>query len=87
MAAKHSAARHAREPIPIETARQLCAEIYAANRGRWWTVGALWCKVCAACTPGSDERLWACAPGNRGCAQVSRRFDRLRTAAAPADGR
>ena len=86
MAAKHPAAGRARGPIPTETARQLCAEIQAANRDRRWTIAGLWCRVCTTCTRGADERLWACAPGNRGCAQVNRRFDRLGAPTAEGTG-
>lgn len=64
-------------PIPAEEARRLCEEIYRRNRGRWWTVGGLWCWGCAAFTKPPTKRCWANAPGNRGCAQVAARFDRV----------
>jgi hypothetical protein len=63
--------------IPFELARQLCAEISAANQGKWYTFNGLWCRSCAHFGGDASRHCFARRPDNRGCAQVNARYARL----------
>lgn len=71
--------------IPATIARQLCLEISAANRGRWYTFNGLWCWGCARFSGDVTRRCFASRPDNRGCAQVNARFERLSRIEHPSD--
>ena len=67
-------------PIPEDVATRLCAEISAANRGKWYTFNGLWCWGCVTFTGGDPaKRCFYHPPDFRGCAQVNARYDRSAT--------
>lgn len=63
--------------IPSELAQQLCAEIRAANRGKWYAFNGLQCWGCARLSGDAARRYFVRRPDNRGCAQVNARYARL----------
>ncbi len=64
------------EAIPQETALQLCEEIRAANRGKWYTSNGIWCLICEKQAKGDSARLcFSNTPEYRGCSQVNQRYD------------
>ena len=63
--------------IPDTIAQKLCLEISAVNRRRWYTFNGLWCWGCARFSGDASKRCFANQAGNRGCAQVNARFNRL----------
>ncbi len=62
-------------PIPADVALRLCEAIVASRRGQWWTYTWVWCKFCLRFSATPETRCWANKEGNRGCSQVSARFD------------
>lgn len=59
-------------PIPLETARKLCAEIREVKARKLFTQ----CWGCVRATKGVEERMCFYKPPDfRGCALVARRFD------------
>lgn len=65
-------------PIPQETAFQLCAEIREQYRGKWWTLAGMQCMGCDAATKGDMTKR--CVSGRadyRGCNLVNARYDRM----------
>ncbi len=63
-------------PISDEVALQVCKEISAANRGKWYTFNGIWCYFCARFSATPEQRCFANAKvgGNQGCGQVNARF-------------
>lgn len=62
--------------IPRAVAMQLCSEIRAEHRGKWYTLRALRCWGCMAFCNGDFGRTCAGShPDNRGCALVNQRYD------------
>ena len=61
------------EAIPQNLALQLCNEISAANRGKWYTFHGLWCWGCVAFSKSPEQRCYANA-GNTGCPQVNKLY-------------
>jgi hypothetical protein len=59
-------------PIPIETARKLCADIRMAKARKLFTQ----CWGCVRATKGAGEKMCFFKPPDfRGCALVNERFD------------
>lgn len=62
--------------IPRDVAMQLCSEIRAEHRGRWYTLRALRCWGCVAFCNGDFSRMCAGSRSdNRGCDLVNQRYD------------
>jgi hypothetical protein len=78
MAKAKSAKREVEGPaIPAETGLRLCEEIRRDNAGKWYSFNGLWCWGCAKAAGGDPAKYcFANGVGNRGCAQVNRRFER-----------
>jgi len=77
----------ATKAIPREVALQLCADIQAENRRKWYTAAGMMCRGCVKFSKGDpNKRCFASRPDNRGCYQVSARYDaRVLTGAAERD--
>lgn len=59
-------------PIPLEIAIQLCAEIREENDCIWYPTPARWCFCCQEETGGDPmKRGFLREPGNRGCILVN----------------
>ncbi len=59
-------------PIPLETARKLCAEVREVRARKLFTQ----CWGCVRATRGVEEKMCYYKPPNfRGCALVNERFD------------
>jgi hypothetical protein len=62
--------------IPVEVATQLCRQIQAENRGKWFSWKAWWCWGCRTFTGGNSKKMcFYSPPDHRGCAQVNRRYE------------
>jgi hypothetical protein len=61
------------EAIPQNLALQLCNEISADNRGKWYTFRGLWCWGCVKFSKTPEQRCYANAD-NTGCAQVNKLY-------------
>ena len=62
-------------PIPLEIAIQLCAQIRQEAEHNWYTEAAHWCWSCQQATGGDPaKRGFLRAPGNRGCILVNSRY-------------
>jgi hypothetical protein len=65
--------------IPKEIALQLCAEIRAQYRGKWWTLAGMQCMGCDVATKGDITKRCVCGrPDYRGCNLVNARYDKGR---------
>ena len=62
-----------RHVIPRDVALQLCEEIQQEHRGKWYTLAAWFCPVCARV--GSDG-VPGCLASDDGCWMVNRRYAR-----------
>ena len=62
------------KPIPKDVAIRLCEEIQQEHRGKWYTLAAWFCPVCAKLS--SDEGLPGCLASDDGCWMVNRRYAR-----------
>ena len=68
-------ANSVQEPIPIEIARKLCAEIRAEAEQDWQTPAARWCWACQEASGGDPAKCgYLSKPGNRGCILVNARY-------------
>ena len=61
------------EAIPQNLALQLCDEISAANRGKWYTLRGLWCWGCRTFSKTPEQRCFA-QDNNTGCPQVNKLY-------------
>jgi hypothetical protein len=69
-------------PIPLEIAEQLCAEIRAEADRNWHTAAARWCWSCRK-SKGAEEPkqpAYLQKPGNRGCILINARYAHMRLA-------
>jgi hypothetical protein len=63
------------EPIPWETADEICADIRLEAEQNWYTAAARWCWDCQQATEGDmSQRGFMRKPGNRGCYLVNARY-------------
>jgi hypothetical protein len=63
------------EPIPFETAVELCALIRADAEINWHTASARWCYQCREIAGDNPEnRGFLRAEGNHGCILINRKF-------------
>jgi len=61
-----------KDPIPLETARELCAQIRQIKAKKLFTQ----CWGCVRATKGAEEKMcYYTPPDFRGCALVNERFD------------
>ena len=58
--------------IPREVALNLCDEIRAENKRKWFSIWRLQCFFCYKFAKGDAEKL--CLSSERGCAQVNKRY-------------
>jgi hypothetical protein len=66
------------EPIPLEVALELCAEIRQEAEDNWHTAAATWCFTCQQQTGGDPaKRGFLRAEANRGCYLVNNRYAAL----------
>jgi hypothetical protein len=68
------------EPIPFDTAVELCAQIRAEAEIHWQTASAKWCYQCRQIA-GDDpnNRGFLRAPGNRGCIVINHKYAELKS--------
>ena len=68
------------EPIPFDSAVELCAQIRADAEINWHTASAKWCFQCRQ-TGGEDtnNRGFLRAPGNRGCIVINRKYAEMKS--------
>ncbi len=65
------------EPIPEETALQLCAAIHQQHQGKWWTLAGMQCFFCLKFSNGDPaKRCVSSRPDFRGCNLVTACFER-----------
>lgn len=64
-----------KQPIPKDTALQLCADIREEYQGRWFS-NAFWqCWGCVRFTHGDPDKMcFHNQPDNRGCALINARY-------------
>lgn len=63
--------------IPREVAVDLCGQIRAENRRKWYTAAGMMCRGCWTFSKGDPAKMcFSSTPENRGCYQVNARFDR-----------
>ncbi len=63
------------QPIPLDVASQLCAEIRAEAEENWHTASARWCWHCRRTYEGRKNfKGFRQKPGNRGCILVNARY-------------
>ena len=60
-------------PLTQEEAEALCAEVRAANQGRWFTAARWQCWGCMRFTSEPAKRCMGSQPGWRGCTLINRR--------------
>jgi hypothetical protein len=67
------------DPIPFETAVELCAQVRADAEVNWNTASAKWCYQCRQIA-GNDpnHRGFLREPGNRGCIVINRKYAELK---------
>jgi hypothetical protein len=67
------------DPIPFETAVELCAQVRAEADANWNTASAKWCYQCRQIA-GNDlsQRGFLREPGNRGCIVINRKYAELK---------
>ena len=64
-------------PIPRETALQLCADIRQQYRGKWYTLPGMQCIGCLTASKGDAAKMCVSSrPDNRGCNLVAARYNR-----------
>jgi hypothetical protein len=63
------------EAIAADVALELCEQIREENRPKWYSSNHWWCWGCTKFSKSAEQRCFANAEGNRGCAQVDKRFD------------
>ncbi len=64
-------------PIPRETALELCAGIRRQYKGKWYTLAGMQCMGCLAASKGDLAKMCVSSrPDNRGCNLVTARFNR-----------
>ncbi len=63
--------------IPNDIAWQLCENIRAENRRKWYTFNGLRCWGCVTFSGDPTKRCFNNGTDNRGCPQVNARYDRL----------
>jgi hypothetical protein len=65
-------------PIPRETALQLCAEIRTQYQGKWYTLAGMQCLGCLAASKGDLAKMCVSSRSDyRGCNLVSARYKGL----------
>jgi hypothetical protein len=65
--------------IPDEIAKELCHQIRLHNRCRWYSFYGIWCWGCFKFSKGNPAKMcYSNRPGNRGCCQVNKRYDRAK---------
>jgi hypothetical protein len=71
--------QHPLDPIPFETAVELCAQVRAEADATWNTASAKWCYQCRQIA-GNDanQRGFLREPGNRGCIVINRKYAELK---------
>ena len=66
--------------IPDEVAKELCHQIRLQNHCRWYSFYGLWCWGCFKFSKGDPTKMcYSNRPGNRGCCQVNKRYDRAKS--------
>jgi len=67
------------DAIPEEVAIRLCEEIRKENHRRWYSFYGMWCWGCNKFSKGDITKLcFSNHPDRRGCAQVNKRYDRVK---------
>jgi hypothetical protein len=62
--------------IPKDVALQICSEIQAAYKDKWWTFAGMQCIGCRAASKADPEKMCVYnAPGYRGCNLVNARYE------------
>jgi hypothetical protein len=65
-------------PIPRETALQLCADIRTQYKGKWYTLAGMQCLGCLTASKGDQAKMCVSSrPDYRGCNLVTSRHKRL----------
>lgn len=68
------------QPIPKETALEICSQIVRENDGKWYRWAAWQCKGCIKWSKGDEDVLcFNSRLGRRGCNQVNSRYARIST--------
>ena len=64
-------------PIPKETAFQLCAEIRQQYGRKWYTAAGMQCAGCMYFSKGDEAKMCVSnQPGYRGCNLVNARYEK-----------
>ncbi len=67
------------DAIPKDAAWQLCNEIRAENRGKWYRFAWWQCWGCTKFTKGNPDRMcFSNREGYRGCYLVNKLYDKLK---------
>jgi hypothetical protein len=67
-----------RNPIPRETALQLCTDIRTQYQGKWYTLAGMQCLGCLAASKGDLAKMCVSSRSDyRGCNLVTARYKRL----------
>jgi hypothetical protein len=65
-------------PIPRETALQLCTDIRTQYQGKWYTLAGMQCLGCLAASKGDLAKMCVSSRSDyRGCNLVSARYKGL----------
>ncbi len=65
-------------PIPKESAFQLCLDIRTQYRGKWYTLAGMQCLGCLTASKGDLAKMCVSSrPDYRGCNLVTARYRRL----------
>ncbi len=66
-------------PIPRETALELCAEILRKYQGKWYTLAGVQCMGCLVASKGDLTKMCVSSrPDNLGCNLVIARYNELK---------